>query len=313
MSDATPPATADNKLRAALFITCTVGLASSTDALVKLLASGYPITQLNSIRTLVSLPLTFALVMQARAVGQLWHERLGYLMLRGFILAMGNLCFFLAIAAMPMADAVAIYFTMPFFVAGLMAPLLGERVRVHRWLAIAGGFTGVIIMTRPGAGSFEPAALLALGSALFYGVGQAMARPLGHSVPPSVTAFWQCVMYVAVALTLAALFGHGAFEGHGHKSLTFLTRGWIWPSAFDFSIMVLLGIVGAALMPLFVMSYRGADASFVAPFEYTAMFWAVLWGVIGFGDVPDLQMAMGAAVVVAAGLFMLKMDARYRA
>jgi S-adenosylmethionine uptake transporter len=120
-------------------------------------------------------------------------------------------------------------------------------------------------------------------------------------------------MYVSVALVLAAVFGHGAFAGSAHKSLIFLTRAWIWPSGFDFAIMVALGVVGAALMPLFVMSYRGADASFVAPFEYTAMFWAVLWGVIGFGDVPDLQMASGAAVVVAAGLFMLKMDARYRA
>lgn len=303
----------DSRLSGAIAICAAVGIAACTDALVKLLSGGYPIHQVNTVRCAVALVFCFAYVLQQRAIGALISDKTGFMIVRGFVLAMGNLCFFLAIAAMPLADAAAIYFTMPFFVAGLVAPFLGERVRAHRWLAIAGGFVGVIIMTRPGQGVFEPAAILALASAFFYGVGQAMARPLGHGVKPAVTAFWQAVMYTAVSVALALVFGTGAFDSEAHASLGFLTRGWIMPSMSDFAIMAFVGVVSGLLMPLFVYAYRMAEASFVAPFEYTAMFWAVMMGVVLFGDYPDLYTLSGAAIVIAAGLFMLRMDHKYRA
>lgn len=303
----------DSRLAGAIAICSAVGIAASTDALVKLLSGGYPIHQVNTVRCVVTLVLCFLYVMQQRALGELLNGKTGFMLVRGFLLAMGNLCFFLAIASMPLADAAAIYFTMPFFVAGLVAPFLGERVRAHRWLAIAGGFVGVVIMTRPGQGVFNPAALLALASAFFYGVGQAMARPLGHGVKPAVTAFWQAVMYLSVSVALALVFGTGAFDSEAHASLGFLTRGWITPTGFDLGIMISLGFVGALLMPLFVYAYRMAEASFIAPFEYTAMFWAVLMGIVLFGDYPDMYTASGGAIVIAAGLFMLRMDHKFRA
>ena len=303
----------DNRLAGGLTICATVGVASSTDALVKLLSGGYPIHQVNTVRCAVALVLTLGFLMYQRAWGELIGEKTGFMLVRGFVLAMGNLTFFLSIAAMPLADAAAIYFTMPFFVAGVVAPFLGERVRLHRWLAIAGGFVGVVIMTRPGQGVFEPAALLALASAFFYAVGQGMARPLGHQIKTSVTAFWQGVMYLAVAVLLALVFGTGAFDSEAHASLGFLTRAWIMPTAFDLSIMVALGVIGALLMPLFVHAYRMAEASFIAPFEYTVMFWAVIMGVLMFDEYPDLYTLGGGAVVVAAGLFMLRMDHKFRA
>lgn len=103
------------------------------------------------VRCLVSLPFFFLMmVYQASLTGLM--RRFGLVVVRGLILASANLTFYLAIAAIPMADAVAIYFTMPFFVAALVAPLLGEQVRFYRWLAIAAGFTGVMIMIRPGPG-----------------------------------------------------------------------------------------------------------------------------------------------------------------
>ncbi len=303
----------DNRLAGAITICAAVGIAASTDALVKLLSSGYPIHQVNTLRCAVTLVLVIGYVIYERALGELFGEKTGFMLLRGFMLAMGNLTFFLSIAAMPLADAAAIYFTMPFFVAGIVAPFLGERVRAHRWLAIAGGFVGVMIMTRPGQGVFEPAALLALASAFFYGVGQGMARLLGHKIKTSVTAFWQGVMYLALAVLLALVFGTGAFDSEAHASLGFLTRAWMMPTAFDLFIMVVLGFVGALLMPLFVHAYRMADASFIAPFEYTAMFWAVIMGVLMFDEYPDLYTLGGGAVVVAAGLFMLRMDHKFRA
>jgi drug/metabolite transporter (DMT)-like permease len=302
----------NQRLKGALIICITVLIATGTDAFVKLLSGGYPIHQINALRSLVTLPLAFAYMLHQGALAGFIPRQLGFVLFRGFLLAMGNLCFLLSIATLPLADAAAIYFTMPFFVAGIAAPLLGERVRAHRWAAIAAGFLGVVITMRPGAGVFEPAALLALASAFFYGVGQSMARAL-TGVPPSVTAFWQAMMYFSVALVLAAVFGSGTFAGDTQGSLGFLTRGWMWPEPRDMAIMAGLGAVAAALMALFVNAYRMADVSFVAPFEYTALLWSALWGYVMFNEVPDLYTLVGASIVIAAGIFMLRMDHKFRA
>jgi drug/metabolite transporter (DMT)-like permease len=214
----------------------------------------------------------------------------------------------LSIAAMPIANSVAIYFTMPFFVAALAGPILGETVRIHRWLAIIAGFLGVLIMTRPGAGTFEPAALFALYSAFGYAVGQMIGRPLARQVAPTVIANWQNLIYFTVALALAALFNLIDFSGVTHKSLAFLSRPWVWPSAPDFLILFGNGVLAAFGMILFVSAYKYAESNFVAPFEYSSMIWAVAYGVLVFGDFPDAFTWTGALVVVLAGLLMILRD-----
>ena len=304
---------ADNRLAGVLNICGAVAIASTLDALTKYLSGSYPVHEVMVVRCLTSVPFFFAMMLFENNLGSLIPKRFGWIILRGLILASANLSFYLAIAAIPMADAVAIYFTMPFFVAALVAPLLGERVRAYRWAAIAAGFLGVLLMIRPGFGVFEPAALLALWSAFGYGVGQAMARPLSGVVSASVIVFHQNNIYLSVALVLAAVFGSGAFASESHASLSFLTGGWVWPSAGDFWLMVLFGVMSAAAMPLFVFAYKLAEANFIAPFEYTAMFWAVVWGMVLFKEFPDLWTWTGALVVISAGLFMISMDRVYRA
>ncbi len=299
------------RLAGALTICSAVSIASSLDALIKWLSVGYPVHQLLVIRCLVAMPLLLGILCYENALGSLWPRRMGLIVVRGLLLASANLAFSLATAAIAIADTVAIYFTMPFFVAALVAPYLGERVRWYRWLAIVAGFAGVTIMLRPGAGVFEPAGLFALWSAFGYGVGQAMARPLGH-VHSSIIAFHQNTIFLLVAAVLSLTFGAGQFAVPAHASLRFLMSAWMWPSQADFLLMVGLGAMAAVAMPLFVHAYKIADASFIAPFEYTAMFWAVVWGAVIFGDFPDAWAWSGGAVVICAGLFMLHMDNVYQ-
>jgi drug/metabolite transporter (DMT)-like permease len=299
------------RLAGALTICSAVAIATSLDVLTKWLSAGYPVHQLLMIRSLVALPLLACVLAYERSQDALWPRRMVLVLVRGLLIASANLSFSLAAAAIPIADTVAIYFTMPFFVAALVAPLLGETVRWYRWLAIVAGFLGVVIMIRPGAGVFEPAALFALYSAFGYGVGQALTRMLGH-INSSVIAIHQNLVFLAVAAGLSLLFGAGQFGVPAHQSLRFLMSAWMWPGMIDFLLMLSLGIFAAAAMPLFAHAYKIAEASFVAPFEYTAMFWAVLWGVVVFGDFPDLWTWCGAAVVICAGLIMLHMDNRYR-
>jgi drug/metabolite transporter (DMT)-like permease len=301
----------DNRLAGVLNLCAAVAIASTLDALTKYLSGTYPVHEVMVVRCLVSVPFFIAMMAYERSFGGIIPRHFAWVTLRGLILASANLSFYLAIAAIPMADAVAIYFTMPFFVAALVAPMLGERVRVYRWAAIAAGFAGVMLMIRPGSGVFEPAALLALWSAFGYGTGQAMARPLSGVVPSSVIVFHQNIIYLLLAAVLAAIFGAGAFASESHASLSFLTAPWVAPTARDLGLMVLFGLMSAAAMPLFVLAYKLAEANFIAPFEYTAMFWAVLWGVILFNDFPDQWTWAGASIVIGAGLFMLSMDRVY--
>lgn len=289
-----------------------VAIASTLDALTKWLSGGYPVHEIMLVRCLVSFPIFILLIAWEGGFSSMRPRQLAFVLLRGLILASANLSFYLALAAIPMADAVSIYFTMPFFVAAIVAPMLGERVMGYRWYSIVAGFIGVLIMIRPGQGVFEPAALFALWSAFGYAVGQGMARPL-TGVGSSVMAFYQNLVYLLVAGILAIIFGGGAFTEALHPSLRFLTSGWVWPGRFDLALIVAFGVFAAVVMPLFVHAYTVAEANFVAPFEYTAMFWAVLWGYLLFGDLPGPLGLLGAAIVIGAGLFMIHMDRVYRA
>jgi drug/metabolite transporter (DMT)-like permease len=298
----------DNRTLATMFVLGAVGLASTQDAVVKYMSSGYPAYETLLLRCIGSVPVI---------VFMLWREGKGWsiatpllplVLLRAAILSAAYLSFVLSIAAMPIANAVAIYFTMPFFVAGLAGPLLHERVRPHRWAAIVAGFLGVLIMVRPGAGVFEPAAVLALLSAMGYAVGQMLGRPLSQKVAPIIIATWQNFVYAGLAIGLGLLFNLVDFGTFTHPSLVFLSRPWVWPGAFDATLLLGHGVLAGCAMIMFINAYRLAETNFVAPFEYSAMIWAVGFGLVLFGDFPDLYTWIGAAVVIAAGILMILRD-----
>lgn len=227
---------------------------------------------------------------------------------RGLLLACASALFYLTAAAMPYPEAVALYFTMPLLVAALSGPVFGQRVPPVRWAAVAVGLGGVLIILRPGAAAFEPAAFLGLGCASLYALGNLMTRPLSHALAPAPLAFWQNAMYLAVALALSAVFGHGDRHVASHVSLDYLTRGWLWPTLPDFTLIAGLGVSTAILFALFTIGYRRAEASFVAPFEYSAIIWAVLFSFTVWGQWPDMFAAMGIALIVGSGLILAIRD-----
>jgi drug/metabolite transporter (DMT)-like permease len=297
----------DNRALATLCVLTGIGLASAQDAVVKYMSSGYPAYEMLLFRCIGSLPV-LAVMLHKEGNWSLSTPLWPRVLLRSLILAGAYLSFVLAIAAMPIANAVAIYFTMPFFVAGLAGPLLGERVRFHRWMAIIAGFVGVMIMVRPGVGVFEPAALLALMSAMGYAVGQMLGRPLSQKVAPIVIATWQNFVYAAMAIAMLILFSAGDFGSFSHPSLVFLSRAWVWPGAFDAALLLAHGVLAGCAMILFIHAYRLAETNFVAPFEYSAMIWAVGYGLLLFGDFPDGYTWVGGGVVILAGILMILRD-----
>jgi drug/metabolite transporter (DMT)-like permease len=298
----------DQRLKAALSICGAMIVAVSCDTIVKHLSAHYPIHLVNTIRFALTIPTGLYLVYRERAFAALFPPQIKLLTMRGLLIALGNLFFMLAAATIPLADGVALFFTMPFFVAGVVPFLIGERVPLIRWITIAVGFIGVIIMTRPGTTLFQPEALLAVLCAFFYGIGQVLTRRIDPKLPTAITALWQGGVYTVFYISIALVFGFGLVAPSGNASLDFLTRAWAMPTGSDFGLMALAGLLSCAQIPLQVAGYRLAASSFVAPFEYTAMIWAVIYGVIVFGDIPDQATLIGACVVAAAGLIMLQFD-----
>ena len=281
---------------------------SLQDAIIKFisLTGSYPVTQAVSIRSLVAIPLLFVMVCFEAGPRALLSANAKWLLLRALILFISYTTYYLAFPALPLADAVALFFVVPMFVTALAVPFLGERAGLIAWVAVLVGFGGVLVMLQPGSGVFEPAALLSLLSALMYASAMLMTRKLGVGEAASVMSFYQNTVVLVGALAIAgASYGTGIHTA-SHPSVAFLVRAWEMPSLRDFLLMGFCGVVAAIGMLFLSQAYRIARASSVTAFEYTGILWAPLWGFLFFAEVPRLTTLAGAALVVGAGLVALR-------
>lgn len=300
----------DRRLAAALMINAAVIMTTVQDSLIKLMSTAYPFHQMQTARCFVGMLVVIVFMAATTGFGNVFPPGWPWLIVRGLIFGVASLLFYLTAAAMPFAEAVSLYFTMPLFVAGLVWPMLGEPVPWHRWLSISLGFLGVLIIVNPGAGVLEPAALLGLTAAVSYAVGNIMTRPFAAEVTPATLTLHMSVMYLVVAGGLSLVFGWGTLHTDAHVSLDYLTRGWVPLQTGDLLFLGGIGLSTGTLYLLLTAAYRIAPTSYVAPFEYVAMFWAVLASYIVFGDVPTLQALVGMALVAGSGLFMFLFETR---
>lgn len=306
--DFTPPQ--QSRQKAALLAVLAVGFASMQDAVVKGVSHELPAYETVIFRTVASFPLLFGWLLWKSSISNLFPKMLPLLLLRSLILCSAYFAFILSIAVLPIANAVAIYFTMPFFVAALAGWALGESVRLYRWVAIIAGFIGVLVMVRPGVDAFEPAALLALYSAFGYAAGQLLGRYVSQRLEPVVMVNWQNFTYFSVAVLIGLLAPFFSDLAPTGKAFAFLLRPWAWPDGQQFFLLMVMGVLSTFGAIAFTNAYRLAEANFVAPFEYTALLWAVMNGVLFFGDFPDRYTWAGAVIVIGAGLWMIWNDRR---
>ncbi len=286
---------------------------SVQDLILKQLSGGYPLHQAMVIRSLTALPLLILLVLRdgkglAAILAPGWQR----LFARGFILFLAYTSYYLALAALPLATTVALYFSAPLMMVALAALLLGDRVGPARWLAVGCGFLGVVVMVRPGSSLFDWAALLPVFSGLSYALSMVLARRMGVRHSAAVLAFHGNTVFLLCALLLSAIFGGGSFAEGGHPSLAFLTRGWAVPTPGDLGLMMACGGIAAAGLTLLTQAYRIAPTSSVAPFEYSAMIWGVLWGWLFWSDWPDAVAWTGIAIICGTGLFVVWHEAQER-
>ncbi|SDR63727.1 EamA domain-containing membrane protein RarD [Rhizobiales bacterium GAS191] len=278
---------------------------STQDAILKSISGDYAVTQAIVIRSIVALPILAAMVHAESGLRSLISGNFRSLTARGLILLASYTAYYMAFPALPLAEAIALFFVSPIFVTLLAGPLLGENVSLKSWFAVAVGFLGVLFIVRPGSALFEPAALLSLIAAAAYALAMTFARKLGVSEPATVMAFYQNGTYLLGAIVIAGICAALGLTKLGHPSLDFLVRPWVTPTPKDFLLMAACGVIAAVAMSLITQAYRLAEANLVTVLEYTGMIWAPLWGFLFFGEIPRWTTLIGMLLIAAAGLYSL--------
>lgn len=252
------------------------------DAMGKFLVGTYSVGQLLFLRACAALLLLSPMIWRQR------HEflRLERPWLQLFRVTLSTLevaAFFLATVYLPLADVITYYLAGPIFVTAMSAIFLGERVGWRRWTAILIGFCGVLIALRPSAQTVSLPALIALGGSLSFATLMLITRSL-RKTPDIVMASSQFVG--------TFLLGAGLSAFH-----------WVPPTSGSLVIFALAGCVSVTALFCVNRSLKLAAASVVVPYQYSMIVWAVIFGFVVFGDVPQVATVVGAAIIIAAGFY----------
>ena len=284
---------------------------SAVDVIIKFLSDSYPLYQITFLRTLVALLVILLFIVPFTGTyADLRTRHLKTQIVRGALVVTANFLFFLGLAVLPLAEAVAIFFVSPLLIAIFSIAFLGDTVGPRRWTAIAIGLLGVLIVLRPGTSAFQVAALLPIGAAACYGLLHILTRRIGTGDSATALVFYTQLVMLAVSTVLGLALGHGAFDIFQHPSAAFLLRAWAWPTAFDAGLIVLLGITIAIGGFAISAAYQRSAPAFIAPFEYTAMPFAVFWGITVFSEYPDIAALTGIVLIIGSGLFLIWREAR---
>lgn len=279
---------------------------SVNDVAIKFLSGAYPLHQIILIRALVGLVFLFALIrVSGTGYAQLITRRPKDQLIRVSIVMVSNVTYFLGLAAMPLADAVAVAFVSPLLVTLLSILVLGEKVGPRRWAAVGVGMLGVIVMLRPGSGVIQPAAILVLISAFCYASSHMMTRRMRDTESAFALNFYVQCGFVLVSTAMGLTVGDGHLAGSSDPSLAFLFRPWVWPPTDDWPAFLATGLavgIGGLMMS---QAYRLSEAALIAPFEYVGMPMAIFWGVVVFHRWPDTTAWVGIALICGAGLYTL--------
>lgn len=279
---------------------------SLNDVGIKFLSDSYALHQVIFIRSTIGTLIFLGLIMPlSGGLALIRTRRLKMHLLRGVCVVFANMCLFLGLAAMPIADAVAVFFVSPLVITIFSVIFLRETVGARRWAAIAVGFIGVLVIVRPGTAAFQLASLLPVAAATLYAVIHIVARKIGGTESAATMAFYIQATFIVASLIFGATLGHGNFAGSGHPSLEFLLRAWGPVAPGDWPLFGLLGLTGVMGGFFISQAYRLSEAAFAAPFEYVAMPMAIMWGVTVFGTWPAPTACAGIALIIGSGLYLL--------
>jgi drug/metabolite transporter (DMT)-like permease len=272
--------------RGILLVVSAIGFFVLMDALAKYLAQWYPMPGIVWARYLINFAMLLAWFAARGELGRIRTARPGIQLARGLLLVSATFLYFTSLTVLPLADAAAIGFVLPLFVAALAVPMLGERLDLPRAMAIALGLAGALIIVRPGTDLFTPYALLPVGMAMCNALYQVLTRKIAGQEHPLTSLVWGALVGAALMSAVAPFY-------------------WQTPAvAWHWLLLAIIGVCASIGHYLLIRAYDYASATLLAPYTYTAIVWAVLLGFILFGQLPDTWSVAGMAVIVASGLFL---------
>jgi drug/metabolite transporter (DMT)-like permease len=281
----TPARTHEDVAAGARAMVLGVAVFSVHDMVGKVVVEEYPVLQMLALRSGLALLILIVIAAKRGGVPPLPRAAMPTHLVRLVAMLGAIFLFFTALQELPLADTTAIAFGAPFVMLALSRPLLGERVAANAWAAVAVGFVGVLVIVQPG-GDVRPAALLAVGASVLYAVGMLTTRRLGRTESVFSMLFWMIAGQLALGLVALPFVWHPVEARH-------------WPLLLGLAVLNLLGQLGL------VRAFALAPAAVVAPFEYSALLWSAALGFLVFGDVPSGRLWVGAAVIIAAGLYVM--------
>jgi len=272
--------------RGILFAIATFAFFSTADAVVKLLSSGYSVIQIYFVTALFgAIPIAGLVWFSGRPITVIprFPKKVA---LRTLLLVIDNFGAYLAFSLLPLANAYTLIFAGPLIVTALSPFLLGEAVGRHRWSAVVVGFIGIIVVLRPGMAPLDIGYLGALGAACAFGLALIITRQIGGRESDSAMLVWMILGKIVIS-------------------------GIAVPFSFtpmpmtDLGLMALAGLLAGTAHIFVVQAFKQAPPATVAPFQYTQMLWAVLYGYLIFGDLPDAFVLAGLTLVTGSGLYIL--------
>ena len=257
------------------------------DLCAKAILETYPLEQFVFLRSLIGITLFLLLARQFGGLRSLVTRRWAWHLLRTLLASGAMFGFFFGLSKMPLIDALTLGFTAPLMMTALSVPLLGEHVGWRRWLAVIAGFAGVLMILRPGSGTFSPAAFSVLFAALCYACLAITARKLADTE----STFGLSVYVIAGPMIISGLLS--------------IDGDWIAPDVPGWALFLAAGVCSVIAWIGLVGGYRRAPPAVLAPFEYTALIAGAVAGYLIWEEVPDRWVVTGALVIIASGLYIV--------
>ncbi|WP_372841214.1 DMT family transporter [Phaeovulum sp.] len=280
-----------NNLKGALLALVALGIFSTHDVVVKMLGRGYSPFQIIFFASLISFPMVTLILLRDRSAGSLWPNNPRWVALRTAMTLITGISVFYAFAHLPLAQTYSILFASPLLITVLAIPLLGEQVGVRRSAAVVVGLIGVLVVLRPGAAPLGLGHLAALTGAACGALASVIVRKIGKEERPLV-------------LMLYPMTANFLFTG---MVLPFV---YIPMSISDLGLMAVIALFGLIASYLMILAYRAGEAVIVAPMQYSQMLWAIGFGWFLFGERVDTYTLIGAAIIIASGLYIVLRESR---